>query len=80
MIWVGSLGVEAIAAESKDRADGARTRERNTRERARRSEGRGDHMGARLHRNSAELQADAAAGAETLLELDQEIEGDQLDS
>jgi hypothetical protein len=37
-------------------------------------------MAARVHRHSAELQADAAADAETLLELDQEIEGDQLDS
>jgi hypothetical protein len=33
---------------------------------------------ARLHRNSAELHADAASDAETLLELDQQIEGNQL--
>jgi hypothetical protein len=36
-------------------------------------------VAARLHRNTAELHADAAANADTLVELDQEIEGDQLD-
>jgi hypothetical protein len=33
---------------------------------------------ARLHRRAAELQADAASDAETLLELDRQVEGDQL--
>ena len=36
-------------------------------------------MAARLHRNTAELQADTAANADTLIELNQEIEGDQRD-
>ena len=82
--WVASAYVQATAGEGKERADAARkrernTRERNTRERARRSEARGDRMAARLQRNTAELHADAAANADTLIELDQEIEGDQLD-
>jgi hypothetical protein len=69
-----------LQQRAKDRADAARRREQTTRERARHSEARGDRMAARLHNYSAELQADAAADAETLLELDQELEGDQLDS
>ena len=77
--WVASAYVQATAGERKERADAARKRERNTRERARRSEARGDRMAARLQRNTAELHADAAANADTLIELDQEIEGDQLD-
>ena len=36
-------------------------------------------MAARLQQNTAELHADAPANADTLIELDQEIEGDQLD-
>jgi uncharacterized protein YqjF (DUF2071 family) len=69
-----------LQQRAKDRADAARERERNTRERAHLSEARGDRTAARLHKNSAELHADAAADAETLLEFDQELEGDQLDS
>ena len=77
--WVASAYVQATAGERKERADAARKRERNTRERARRSEARGDRMAARLQQNTAELHADAPANADTLIELDQEIEGDQLD-
>jgi hypothetical protein len=33
---------------------------------------------ARLHDDAAELQADAASDAESLIELDRQIEGDQL--
>ena len=69
-----------VQKNAKERADAARERERSARERARRSEARGDRVAARLHRNTAELHADAAANADTLIELDQEIEGDQLDN
>jgi hypothetical protein len=69
-----------IQENAKKRAVAARERERNTRERERQSKARGNQREARLHRNSAELHADAAADAETFLELDQEIEGDQLDT
>lgn len=38
----------------------------------------GRHTEARVHRHSGELHADAAAEAETLIGLDQDVEGDQL--
>ena len=63
---------------AKARATAARDRERNAWERARLNEERGDHELARLHHHAAELQADAASDAETLIELDRQIEGDQL--
>jgi hypothetical protein len=63
---------------AKARAEAARDRERNARERARLNEERGDDKMARLHQDSAERQADAASDAETLIELDRQIEGDQL--
>jgi hypothetical protein len=69
---------ERIQKNAKHRADAARQREQNARQRARSNEERGDLEMARLHRNSADLQADAAVDAETLLELDREVEGDQL--
>lgn len=59
--------------------DAAQRRERKARERARAGEERGLPSIARLHRKSAELQADAAADAKTLLELDEEIEGVKSD-
>jgi hypothetical protein len=70
---------ERIQKAARDRAEAARQRERNARERARRNQERGDWAMERLHRQSAELQADAAKDAEQLIELDQQIEGDQLD-
>ena len=68
-----------IQENAKDRARAAREREQHARQRARANEKRGNENLARLHRNSADLQADAAADAEALLELDRQIEGDQLD-
>jgi hypothetical protein len=56
----------------------AREREQNARERARRNEERGDREMARLHDHAAELHADGASDAETLNELDRQIERDQL--
>jgi len=64
---------------AKERADAAREREGNARARAHGSEPSGDRVAATLHRHTAELHADSAATADTLMELDQEIEGDQLD-
>jgi hypothetical protein len=63
---------------ARERVLAARRRERNARERSHASEKRGATWIARLHRNAAELQGDAAAGAETLLELDRGVEGDRL--
>lgn len=63
---------------AKARAEAARARGRNARERAQHSDERGRHLEARVHRNSAQLLADAAADAEILIELDQQVEGDQL--
>jgi nucleotide-binding universal stress UspA family protein len=59
-------------------AKAAREREQNARERARRNQEHGDPEMARLHDHAAELHADAASDAETLIELDRQIEGDQL--
>lgn len=70
---------ERIQKEAKQRADAAHQREANARQRARENEERGQPGMARLHRNSADLQADAASDAETLLDLDKEAEGDQLE-
>lgn len=79
---VGNFGCmsKRIQENAKKRADAARQRERNARERERLSEARGNQTQARLHRSSAELHADAAVHAETLLDLDQDIEGDQLET
>jgi hypothetical protein len=63
---------------ARARAKAAREREQNARERARRNEERGDPEMARLHDHAAELHADAASDAETLIELDRQIERDQL--
>jgi aminoglycoside phosphotransferase (APT) family kinase protein len=67
-----------IQQNALDRGRAAREREKNARERARVRAESGDHDIARLHLRSAELQADAASDADTLLELDQQVEGDQL--
>jgi hypothetical protein len=67
-----------IQQNAQDRVAAAHQREQNARERARVNESRGNRTMARLHRDSAELQADAASAAKTLLELDKQIEGDQL--
>ncbi|MGN6168668.1 MAG: hypothetical protein ACTHQQ_10935 [Solirubrobacteraceae bacterium] len=69
---------ERIQENAKDRARAAHQRAQRARKRASANEQRGNEELARLHRQSAELQADAASDAETLLELDQQIEGDQL--
>lgn len=68
-----------VQQRAKARADAARERERNAREGRSTATNRGRHTEARVHRNSAELHADAAADAETLIELDQEVGGDHLD-
>ncbi len=68
-----------IQQNADARARAAREREEKARQRALRNEQEENHELARLHRNAAELQADAAADAETLLELDQKVEGDRLD-
>ena len=65
--------------KAQERVEAARERERKARLRARVTEEHGNPTVARLHRKSAELQADAASDAETLLKLDQQIEGDQLE-
>ena len=69
---------ERIQENAKDRARAAHERELDARQRTRANEQRGNETLARLHRNSAELQADDASAAEALLELDQQIEGAQL--
>jgi hypothetical protein len=67
-----------IQQNAQDRVDAAHQREQNARERARVNEARGNRTMARVHRDSAEHQADAASSAESLLNLDRHIEGDQL--
>lgn len=67
-----------IQENAKRRAEAARERERSARQRALANEERGERELARLHGNSAELQADAASAAETLLGLDRQAEGDHL--
>ena len=69
---------ERVQQQAKARAEAARQRERRARERAQASEKRGDLGLKRLHRASAERQADVASKAKTLIDLDQQIEGDQL--
>lgn len=63
---------------AKARAKAARNREQNARERARLNEESGHRELARVQRSSAERHADAASDAESLIKLDQQIEGDQL--
>lgn len=64
---------ERIQENAKERGDAARQREQDARQRARSNEERGDLEMGRLHRNSAELQADAASDAKTLFELDRKL-------
>jgi hypothetical protein len=70
---------ERIQQNATKRVQAARRREQNARERAQANEDRGNAENAHRHRVSAELQADAASDAETLLELDKHIEGDRLE-
>jgi hypothetical protein len=69
---------EQIQRNAHNRADAARDREERARERARANRERGEDQMARIHQATAELHADAATAADTLLELDQALEGDQL--
>lgn len=69
---------ERVQRDAKARAEAAHERESRARERARLNRERGDEASARRHDQSAELQADAAKDAETILKLDQELDGDQL--
>ncbi len=70
---------ERIQRRAKKNAEARRQREQNARGRAEAAEERGDPMVARLHRQTADLQREAAEDSEALLEADRKIEGDQLD-
>jgi hypothetical protein len=61
------------------RARDARRRAENARQRGAAAEARGDSLLARLHLDSAARQEAAAQNAETLIKLDREVEGDQLE-
>jgi hypothetical protein len=69
---------ELVQRRERARAEARRQRERNARKRAERSRELGDTMSARIHELTAELQADAAAESEMILEEDRRLEGDQL--
>jgi hypothetical protein len=69
---------ERIQKNARERAERARTREKNAHQCARNNRERGEHHLAQLHENSALAHADAARRAEDTIAADQRIEGNRL--